>query len=154
METSNNAEFIYQYTSNVYEEVKKSIDIITDKLTKVLAFSGILLKFGYDMDSTGFLFSAKLLILTLLTITIGLCATGLWPKDSGRAGLTPEYLIEEHYGLDPESMRLMVSRARVEGISELRKLHRYRESILNYAIGCLAFCGLVFGMTGIISSIH
>lgn len=46
METSNNAEFICQYTTKVYEEAKKGNDILTDKLTKVMAFSGVLLKFG------------------------------------------------------------------------------------------------------------
>ena len=154
MDTSNNSEFIYEYTSKVYEEAKRSNDIVTDKLTKVLAFSGVLLKFGYDMESEGLQFAAKFLVLALLIGSVGLCATGLYLKTIDKAGLTPEYLLEEQYGLDPEKMLVMISRAKIESIAELRKIQDYRGSLLGYAIGCLVTSGIIFGLTGILSGIH
>ena len=154
MDTSNNSQFIYEYTSKVYEEAKRSNDIVTDKLTKVLAFSGVLLKFGYDMESEGLQFTAKFIVLALLISAIGLCATGLYLKTVQKAGLTPEYLLEEQYGLEPEKMWVMISRAKIEGIEELRNIQGYRGSLLGYAIGCLVASGMVFGLTGMLSGIH
>lgn len=154
MDTLNNAEFIYQYTSKVYEEAKRSNDVVTDKLTKVLAFSGVLLKFGYDMESTGLQFTAKFIVLALLISAVGLCATGLYLKTIDKAGLAPEYLLEEQYGLEPERMRVMISRAKIKGIEELRNIQNYRGNLLGYAIGCIVASGIVFGLTGILSGIH
>lgn len=155
MENHNNAKFIYNYTSQALEDVYKSIDVVTDKLTKVLAFSGVLIKFGYDMKPDGYIFSAKFLILTFLIAAIGLCATGLTPKSSGDIELKPEHLLEEdQYGLTEEDMHLFIARQRIKGIPKAEKLRDYRVQMLNYAIGCLIASSIVFGLTGILSGIH
>ena len=155
MEDHNNAEFIYQYTSRALENVYKSIDVVTDKLTKVLAFSGVLLKFGYDMNPEGYLFSAKFLVLGFLVGAIGLCASGLWPKSSGDIELKPEHLLEEEqYGLTEEAMYVFISRERIKGIPKAKEIRDYRVQMLNHAIGCLVASGIVFGVTGMLSGIH
>lgn len=106
------------------------------------------------MDSDGLLFSCKFIVLAFLVATIGLCATGLYPKTADKAGLTPEYLLEEQYDLEDELMYVMVSRERLKGIAGLNELQAYRETILNYAIGCLVCSGIVFGLAGMLSGIH
>lgn len=156
MKSPDNAAFIYQYTEKSFQSVNKSIDIVTDKLTKVLAFSGVLLKFGYDMSPE--IFSLKFAVLTCLIGAISFCATGLIPKSPGKITLTPQFLLEEYVLKEADKRRnedaqILVCRTLVEAIPKLKELRDYRLNLLNYAIGCLIVAGLLFGFAGIISGI-
>ena len=158
MEFEENAKFVYKYTEASYQGVNKSIDIVTGKLTNVLAFSGVLLKFGYEMPSEGWLFSLKFVVLSLLIGAIGLCAVGLRPKGPGNITLTPDYLVEEYLTKDPEDRRnqdihVLVSTTLVAAIPKLKELRDYRINLLNHAIGCLVLSGIIFGVSGIINGI-
>lgn len=154
MESSNNAEFIYGYTEKAVERVGKNIEMVTDKTTKVLAFSGILIKFGWDMPSEGCLFSVKFVVLLSLVGAIGCCAAGLWPRSPGAISLKPEYLLEEGYGLKSEEIQVMITRSWIEKMPELKGLLRDRIQYLNFAIGLLVLAGVVFGLSGIFKEIH
>ncbi|MGC1309375.1 MAG: hypothetical protein WA885_19310 [Phormidesmis sp.] len=152
-EDSNNAEFIYEYAEKTAENINKSIDIVTDKLTRILAFSGVLLKFGVDMPSDGYLFSLKFVVIACIVIAIGSCAAGLRTQNREKL-LKPDRLLNDHYGLDKERMHVMLTNALVEAIPELEKLRDYRISFLDLSIGCLVLSGCVFGLAGILSSLR
>jgi hypothetical protein len=154
MESSNNAEFIYKYTEKAVERVSKNIEMVTDKITKVLAFSGILLKFAWDMPSDHCLFSAKFIVLLSLIGAIGCCAAGLWSKSAGAISLKPEYLLEEGYGLTSEVIHVMIARSWIERMPELKGLLHDRIQYLNFASGLLVLAGVVCGLSGIFKEIH
>lgn len=149
---SNNAEFIYEYTEKTAENINKSIDIVTDKLTKILAFSGVLLKFGVDMPSKGYLFSLKFVVIACIVVAIGSCAAGLKTQTREKL-LKPGCLLNEYYGLDKEKMHVMLTNSLIETIPELEKLRDDRITFLDLSIGCLVLSGFVFGLTGILNSL-
>jgi hypothetical protein len=152
-EDSNNAEFIYEYAEKTAENINKSIDIVTDKLTKILAFSGILLKFGVDMPSNGYLFSLKFVAIVCIVLAIGSCAAGLRTQTREKL-LKPDCLLNEYYGLGKEEMHVMLTNTLIETIPDLEKLRDYRIIFLDLSIGCLVLSGFVFGLAGILNSLE
>ena len=151
-EDSNNAEFIYEYTEKTADNINKSIDIVTDKLTKILAFSSVLLKFGADMSSDGYLFSLKCVVVALIVAAIGSCAAGLRTQTREKL-LKPDYLLREHYGLDREKMYVMLTETLVEAIPELEELRDLRIKFLDFSIVCLGLAGCFFGISGILGKL-
>lgn len=150
MESLNNAELIYEYAEKMMSQVNKSIDLATDKATKILAFSGILIKFAVDLPSERCPFVLKVLILASLVFTIGACASSLWPKSPGELFLKPEYLLEEQYGLSDEEMKVMITRSWIEAMPKLKDLLSYRLRYLNFAIASLIFAVVLFAIAGVV----
>lgn len=150
-ESPSNAEFIYQYTEKAFQSVNKSIDIATTKLSQVLAFSGVLLKFAYDIKTDKLTYIPKILLLILLVSSVLFSCFGLMARSPGNIEIEPDYLLEQQYGMKHEEVLVMICRARNKGIPALRKLRNYRVKRLNLAIGCLLASGLIFGFTGVTS---
>ena len=150
----NNAEFIYEYTEKTVQQINRSIDIGTDKLAKILAFSGILLKFSADMPSEGYLFATRFLTIGCITASIGLCSAGLWPKESSKNLPSPEWLLEEQYGLSEDKMHVMLTRCLINITPSLKQTRDYRLGVLNAAIGFLVAAGFLFAISAVISSIQ
>lgn len=153
-ELHNNAEFIYKYTENSVQRINRSIDIGTDKLAKILAFSGVLLKFSADMPSENYLFTVRLLTIGCITTSIGLCAAGLWPKESSKSLPSPKWLLEEQYGLDEDRMHVMLTRSFIDITPSLQQVRDYRLGMLNGAIGLLVAAGFLFAASAVVSSIN
>jgi len=155
IESPSNVEFIYQYTEKAFQSVNKSNDIATTKLSQVLAFSGILLKFAYDVETDNLTYIPKILLLILLISSVLFSCFGLMARSPGDIEIEPDYLLEQQYGMKHEEMLVMICRARNnKGIPALKKLRNYRVRWLNLAICCLLTSGLIFGFTGITSVVN
>lgn len=153
-EVHNNAEFIHNYTAETVQRINHSIDIGTDKLAKILAFSGVLLKFSADMPSDGYLFAVRFLAIGCITASIGLCGAGLWPKESSKSLPSPKWLLEEQYGLSKDKMYVMLTRSLIDITPSLQQVRDYRLGVLNAAIGLLVAAGFLFAISAVGSSIH
>lgn len=152
--TPNNSELIYEYTKDRLKDVNRSIDVITGKLTAVLGFSSVLLKFASDIPNEGIQFTFKLLIASCLVLSVGFCGSGLLPKDSGEGDYLPGTLLDKHYGESDETMRVMITRQWIISIQNLKNLRDYRLRYLNYAIYMVILSAVLFGFNSISSSIH
>lgn len=157
MSSPDKTTFVYNYTEKSIDGINRSIDITTDKLTKVLAFSGVLLKFAVDMPSEEQLFGFKTLVLGALMAAIGLCASGIWPREGGKSNLKAAYfsrMLREAKTATSEQFQEAAVKSWLEVIPDLEELRDYRIGFLNKAIGCLVFAGIVFGLAGFVEAIH
>lgn len=150
--------FIYDYTKQSLSSVNRSIDVVTDKLTKVLAFSGLLLKFAVDIENRTDLpiFGLKLIIISILMASVGFCAAGLWPKKGSESNLKPSYFVRMAETVDTatrEQFQEAAVKAWLQAIPEQAQFRDSRIAYLNLAIGSSVTAGLLFGLNGIISSI-
>ncbi|MCG9889847.1 MAG: hypothetical protein MH252_02075 [Thermosynechococcaceae cyanobacterium MS004] len=153
MESDNNSQIIYEYTKYQIEKISESIDLITDKLTKILAFSGVFLKFASDIKPEGLFFIVKILTIFTLILTIGHCAAGLWSRGTKEVDLKPEYLLNDQYGLSEERIRVLIVKSWFIKIQALKGIREDRNKMLSGAIGFLTISGLVYGLSEIINSI-
>jgi len=150
----NNAEFIHNYTAEAVERINRSINIGTDKLTKVLAFSGVFLKLSGDMPSEGYLFTLKFLTMACLSLATGFCAAGLWTRGDSKTMPDPDWLLEEQYRLSEEEMHVMLTRSLVSAVPSLREIRDYRAGTLKAAIGLLTAAGFLYAAAQIVAIIH
>ncbi|MEO1395883.1 MAG: hypothetical protein AAFV90_23550 [Cyanobacteria bacterium J06634_5] len=152
--SENNVELLYTYTESILKNVNANLDQATAKLTAIIAFSGVLLKFTMDLPGEGYFFSSKFLICVLTAITTGFCGAGLLSKSSGDV-LKPEELIKpEWYSASPEKFRLYIIRQWIEAIAQLNVLLLETTHYLNWAIGCLVLTSIIFAGSIAISLIH
>ena len=150
----NNSEFIYKYTESSIEQIHKSIDIVTGKLTTVIGFSGVLLKFAADMPSNDFQFVLKVGVSICLIFAIGLCGTGIAPQSRGPV-VSPDFLLEaEQYRTTEEEVRLIIIKRWIKSAPTLMEVRNRRIKLLQYAIGMLIAAGFLFGLSNILSNIH
>lgn len=139
-----NVQLIYEYTENTLKDINASLDNTTTKLTAIVAFSGVLLRFLSDLEGGGYLFTFKALSCFFALLTIGFCGTGLLSKESGQV-IEPKELVEaQWYRASEEEVKLYIIRQWLECIVQLDALLQERTTYLNWAIKSLIFASIVF----------
>ena len=157
--SSERTAFVYDYTKSWLASVDESIDIVTDKLTKILAFSGVLLKFAVDMEvkANSPFFLLKFAVILLLMACVGFCAAGLWPKERSKSKLEPAYFVKAAAMVEAatcEQFQEAAVKAWLKAIPEEKQFRSFRLHYLNLAIGSLVAAGMLFGLNGIFVSIN
>lgn len=145
----NNADLIYKYTQACVKRLQENVDVITGRLTTLLGFSGVLVKFAADMNSCEFLFIFKFLTIIFLLSTICTCLAGLITITAGRI-ISPEDLLrEEVYGMDAETTRIYLIEGLIRHMKELEDVRNLRGQRLRTAVGLSVVAILIFGVHGI-----
>ncbi len=140
---SNNADLMYKYTEKEVESFDKSIDTLGVKLTSVLAFGGVLMKFTSDLPSS----YLKTAIAIFIAAAIISAFVGLFPRDRGIA--VRAYAFEGEradwwYGCSTEEFQLTIIRQWIIHVEKLEELLDFRASWLKISQGCLCLAALLF----------
>ena len=140
---SNNADLMYKYTEKEVESFDKSIDTLGNKLTSVLGFSGVLMKFAADLSNS----YLKTAILIFIAAAIISAFVGLFPRDRGiaiRAYAFEGEKADWYYSCSPDEFQLKIIRQWIIHIEKLEELLDFRALWLKVSQGSLCLALLLF----------
>jgi hypothetical protein len=139
---SNNAELMYKYAEKEVESFDKSIDTLTSKLTSILAFSGIMMKFAADLSSS----YLKIAIMIFIAVAIISAFVGLFPQDRGCTVRCHAFMGDDHtwYNGPAEEFQLRIIQQWVIHIALLEKLLDRRAFWFKIALTSLSVAALLF----------
>jgi hypothetical protein len=150
-EDYNNAKLAYEYTKIVWEKINTSYSTVTTKLTTVLGFSGLLLRFAADLSDFSWLVRVKIGICILLTGAVIFCGIGLYPLGTGGDAVNPDQYLEdttgEIYGLSEEESYLYIARGLSYASKAIEKNRSFRLKCLSYACWCLGVAVIGFAIS-------
>ena len=152
-----NAKLTYEYTKDTLKDVEASYNVVTTKLTTLLGFSGLLLKFASELAEFDWLKNVKMVTCFSLVVAVIFCGIGLFPlsskskskeKDSKKRGesVDPDIYINgnEEYFMQPEdSMYMQLANGLNETLKQTRKNRRFRVNCLivsTYSVGFSILC--------------
>lgn len=141
---SNNAELMYKYAEKEVESFDKSIDTITSKLTSILAFSGVMMKFASDLCGS----QIKIAVTSFVAIAIVSAIIGLFPKDRGEAIRCHAFMGNDHtwYNGPAEEFQLRIIQQWVIHISKLEELLDFRAFWFKISLTSLSVAALLFAV--------
>ncbi len=153
LDTSKNADLIYQHTLYLLKEQKDSIIRLDTKLSALLGFSGLTLRFTESLHSQPFknLFFQepeiwclllKIISCLLAAICTAICVCELTARTRGSAVDPAELLKSKFYERDEETNKCAVTIAWIE-----TRLGRLRPLLLIVAIACfllLCFSPIIY----------
>lgn len=149
-----NSKLAYEYTEFYLKSVDKGLDSINQKVTTVLASTGILLKFASDLPNSYLsLTISKIVICILLVTTIILCFIALKPKEVGDVVYPSELLDTEWFYEDDDKIRLFVARQWVEASKQLEKEYSKKSKYLQYCYLCISIAAIFFAINIILDTI-
>lgn len=152
-EEHTNTKLAYEYTESVLKDVNKSIDSLNTKMTTVIGFSGVMLRFAADLSNDGYCLYIKIAVCVLLAIDIGLCIIGLMPSPCGDV-VSPEDLLDgEWYYKSDERCRHYIASAWKVAIQQLDIQLINKRNCLRYAMCSLALSIILFAVSIIMEAI-
>lgn len=114
-----NSKLIYEYTESYLKYFDKGIDSIKQKVTTILGFTGILLKFSADLPSTDiFLILTKVGTCIFLVASVVICIIALSPRKSGDV-IEPSELFNDYFYKEDDYIRSFVIRQWIETCKQL-----------------------------------
>ncbi len=149
------------------EAVSQSINVLNTKLTTIIGFGGVLLKFAVDLPDASLVFGIpgqstklgclsclilKITVCLLSTISICLAAIGLLAKEGGGI-VRPRKLLKEWLYEPDERCRLFIARTWRNAIEELDVLRADKARRLNQAILALSFASATFALDVIVAAL-
>ncbi|NET00360.1 MAG: hypothetical protein F6K61_07210 [Sphaerospermopsis sp. SIO1G1] len=152
-EEHTNTKLAYEYTESLLKDVNKSIDSLNTKMTTVIGFSGLLLRFSADLSDNSYCLYIKIAICVLLAIDICLCIIGLMPSPCGDV-VSPEDLLDrEWYYKSDERCRHYIASAWKGAIKQLELQARNKRECLRYAMLSLGLSIILFAISIIMEAI-
>ena len=149
---ANNIEVIQRYTESVYKTIADSISALDTKLTTVIGFSGVLIRFTSDLSICNSWFIAARVSVCLLLIGSVICGiVGLVPKPSGPI-VTPRELRDDHYYGKEEECRRYITDNLIIAVEQMDRFRAKKRSWLFYGILLLTIGTIVFGLDVAIGS--
>lgn len=152
-EEHTNTKLAYEYTESVLKDVNKSIDSLNTKMTTIIGFSGVLLRFSADLSDNGYCLYIKIAVCALLAIDIGLCIIGLMPSPCGDVVSPKDLLDGEWYYKSDERCRHYIASAWKGAIQQLELQARNKRDCLRYAMLSLASSTILFAISIIMEAI-
>ena len=139
-----NGDFIYQYCKEYVDSVETGLDRINQKLTTVVGFSAVLVKFAGDLNATNQIqLTTKWVAIALLLISTVCCLWGLKSQTTGKT-TNPEELFYDYWKEEPENIRAFVIKQWLESIKDLQNRASQRSKLLNIAFVCIGLTTLCF----------
>jgi hypothetical protein len=149
----NNINTVYEYTESFLQNLDKSIDSADRKLTTVIGFSGVLLRFANDLSGDGWLLYLKIGVCVFLVIAIILAGLGLTPKDCGLVVDPDELLETERYYDSEELCKLRIARAWRDTANELDQYLTSKTKFAAMSIRSLLWAAVLFAIEVILREI-
>jgi hypothetical protein len=139
---SNNADLMYKYAEKEVESFDKSIDTLTSKLTSILAFSGVMMKFAADLSNS----YLRIAIMIFIAVAIISAFVGLFPQDRGCVVRSHAFMGEDHtwYNGPADEFQLRIIQQWVIHVDLLEKLLDFRAFWFKIALSSLSIAALLF----------
>lgn len=147
-----NIGLIYEYTKSCLDGVNNSINSLNTKLSSVIGFSGVVLKFAGEIEGDEWSIMAKVAICILLSASIWSSLLGLKPKNVGDKVDPRELRQDFYYQPDEECRRYIVDNWN-RAIEQLDKNRDEKQWYLNIAIVLFALASTLFAVNIILSSL-
>lgn len=143
--TSKNADLIYQYTFNLAKEQRDSIIRLDTKLSALLGFSGLTLRFTESLHSKPFseilhnnpeilCLICKIISCVFALVCAGICVHGLQAKTRGIAVDPSELLKIELYERDVETNKCYITKAWIKSMQEYEDIGKNKGKKLNLSL--------------------
>lgn len=145
-------ELVYDYSKEYLQSKRKILDSINGRLTTLLGFSGLLLRFCLDLPSgcpSVKLF--KLGALSLSSCAVLVCCLGLTTETTGRM-INPQDIVE--FFLDEKEIEIKerITRTIYETAEDIVASYRRKSRFLNWSIGLATASAIAFGVNGILAT--
>lgn len=141
-----NEKLIYEYTKEYLESKEIGLDRINQKLTVIIGFSAVLIKFAGDLNSANFLLvTTKILAIVLLLISTICSIRGLWSKQTGET-IDPEELETDWWYEENEKTKLFVIRQWIQTGKQLDSEAQTRSRLLNISFLCIVLSSICFSV--------
>lgn len=148
-----NSRLIYEYTESYLRYHIQGLDSIKQKVTTVLGFSGILLKFSAELPDADFwLVLTKVGTCVFLIATIVICIIALSPGKSGDV-VEPSELLEDYFRKEDEYIRTFIIRQWVEACKQLDKKYDKKANLLQHCYSCIGLAAILFAINVILNTI-
>jgi hypothetical protein len=162
-----NITLIYEYAEKAIKDLQGSIDGINTKLSAVIGFNAVLIRFSSSLPDKSFKIDIAILgvimscypglilkivscILLIVSIIISLIA--LFPKSTGTI-VQPSELIEKCLKISEEDYRLSIITLWDKDIEEFDLRRKSKSKSLKVAVICLGFATILSGLDIILASL-
>lgn len=147
-----NGKLIYEYTKEYVDSKEIGLDRINQKLTVIIGFSAVLIKFAGDLHSTNNIFNiltiTKAIAIIVLLISIICSISGLWSKQTAET-INPKELEADWWYKEDEKIKLFIIRQWFETGIDLEKEAQIRSKLLNVSFLCIIISSICFCINSI-----
>jgi hypothetical protein len=148
-----NSKLIYEYTESYLKYFDRGIDSIKQKVTTVLGFTGVLLKFSADLpDADILLILTKIGTCILLVASIFICIVTLNPGKSGDV-IEPLELLDDYFYKEEDYIRTFIIRQWIETCKQLDEEYDKKAKRLSNCYSCIGFASILFAINIILDTI-
>jgi hypothetical protein len=148
-EQQQSVELIYKYIEQSMQTTSNSIGRLETRITTLLGFSGLLLRFTIDLPQNlvvygwelGSIF--KIVICIILALAIAVCVFGLFPKSSGDL-YTASELLDELDNHDQSYSMKYIALSRDKTLEKLDKLRLRKVTCLKLVAFLILISTLLF----------
>lgn len=142
-----NGKLIYQYTKEYVDSKEIGLDRINQKLTVIIGFSAVLIKFAGELCSTNSIFSilsmTKAIAIVVLLTSIICSISGLWSKQTAKT-IDPKELEADWWYKEDEKIKLFIIRQWFEAAVDLENEAQIRSKLLNTSFFCIIISSICF----------
>jgi hypothetical protein len=148
-EQQQSVELIYKYIEHSLQTTSNSIGRLETRITTLLGFSGLLLRFTIDLPQNLVVYSwelgsiFKIGICIILALAIVVCVIGLFPKSSGGV-YTASELLDELENHDQSYSMKYIALSRDETLERLDKLRLHKVICLKWVAFLILISTLLF----------
>ena len=136
-----NATLVYEYTLRYVEMMRTSYDRLNTRLSALVGFSGLLLKFAADLPSDAqtcpVCLLSKIGACLLLGVAVGLGVWGLYAKAIGTI-VAPRFLLQDEEYVKPNELcKLTIAKNLSQAADDLSAARRVKARRLNWQIAAV-----------------
>jgi hypothetical protein len=144
----NNVDVISDYSEQHVKRLQDSVHSINTRLSWMIGFSGLLLRFAADLH-----YPATRITMSILSLAAVACCMGaLLPKASGKLA-SPATLLQEYFGDTEQNCKNYIAKGFAQTAEGLNTLRAWRVRWLQVATALMLLALLSFGLDVLIDSL-
>lgn len=148
-----NIELFYTYSSSYLSDRSKNLDDINSKLTTVLGFSGLLLRFCMDLpDGCRSCRYTKILAIALSGVASYVCCSGITARDSGKVPY-PLEIITTYFKDEAVKTKARMGQNVCKAAEDVQRACDKKAALLNKAIWLTGSAAGFFAINGILAAL-
>ena len=147
-----NTELFYEYSKLIYDEQGKDIDNLNQRLTTILGFSGLLLRFCLDLPDgclSSRIFKVSATILAAAAVFIS--CTGLLANPVGDV-LVPRLIMSKYFDEQTVDIKADIGQTLCDSIDDFQASTGKKRKRLNRAIRVVTASAVISGIDGVLAA--